>query len=40
MLMKLAVTLCGPPFKQVKATVRLDRSSYEQNQPPGRETRP
>ncbi|MEG4817644.1 hypothetical protein [Microcoleus sp. K5-D4] len=35
MLTKLAVTVCGPPFKQVKAKVRRARSSYEQESASG-----
>ncbi|MEG4114189.1 MULTISPECIES: hypothetical protein [unclassified Microcoleus] len=35
MLMKLAVTVCGPPFKQVKAKVRRARSYSEQESASG-----
>ncbi|MEG4066941.1 hypothetical protein QUA42_06245 [Microcoleus sp. Pol11C2] len=35
MLTKLAVTVCDPPFNQVKAKVRRDRSSSEQESASG-----
>ncbi|MEG5032894.1 hypothetical protein [Microcoleus sp. AT3-D2] len=35
MLTKLAVTVCGPPFKRVKAKVRRERSYSEQESASG-----
>ncbi|WP_333458549.1 hypothetical protein [Microcoleus sp. Pol10D4] len=40
MLTKLAMTVCGQPFKRVKAKVLRERSSYEQESASGQGNSP